>query len=138
MDKNTFVGLSAFSISGQLTFNFSVSITEPNTIQAIINSNSIFKFNYMVILTLKCPSLIPYLLFNNNSCFDICPVRYFADDQLFICSSCPYDCYTCVQSGSCLNCNSTVDHRTLNPSTYRCVPLFGYYDNGLNSTAQSC
>lgn len=47
---NTFVGLSGFSLKGQSSFNFDVSITEPNNIQVLINNNfNSFTFNFVVV-----------------------------------------------------------------------------------------
>jgi proprotein convertase subtilisin/kexin type 5 len=61
-------------------------------------------------------------------CNATCPVRYFADDNIRSCFSCPYDCYTCNSSGACLSCNETTDYRTLSSSTSRCVALPGYFE----------
>ena len=54
-----------------------------------------------------------------------------------MCLKCLYDCYTCRDNLGCLTCNSTVDFRTINASTSRCMPLTGYYDNNTQQS-QKC
>ena len=51
------------------------------------------------------------------------------------CQSCPYDCYTCHQNGSCVTCSLEIDKRQLNSSSSRCVPTLGYFES--NQTVSS-
>jgi len=64
-----------------------------------------------------------------------CPLRYFANSQTKACVKCPYDCYTCDANNSCLSCSSS-DNRALSNS--RCVPVQGYYSDGVNSLCIQC
>ena len=49
--------------------------------------------------------------------------------EAYICKRCYYDCYTCKDYGQCLTCNATVDFRSIDTSSNRCVCQLGYYDN---------
>jgi len=70
----------------------------------------------------------------NQLCGD-CPLRYYANSQTKTCVKCPYDCYTCDGNNSCLSCSSS-DNRALSNS--RCVPVLGYYSDGVNSLCIQC
>lgn len=99
----------------------SISISSANSASAIKN----FSVMYVTFLTNYCSSTSPYFYSASNVCYDVCPVRTYADSSNISCISCSYDCYTCNSSGSCLSCNATTDFRTL--STSRCVPMPGYF-----------
>jgi hypothetical protein len=60
----------------------------------------------------------------------------FPNKLTYTCDACPYDCLTCDSTGLCLSCSATVDFRTLNSSTGRCIPLDGFFENGTTITAQ--
>lgn len=63
----------------------------------------------------------------DSLCYTSCLPRFFPNATSLTCDSCPYDCYTCSQGGSCLSCNATTDFRQLNSTTSRCIPEVGYY-----------
>ena len=46
------------------------------------------------------------------------------------CTTCPYDCLTCSSATVCLTCDSAA-FRALDSATSRCLPLPGYFDNGV-------
>jgi cysteine-rich repeat protein len=68
-----------------------------------------------------------------STCYDICPVRYASNASDYQCDACPtYDCYYCGVNGKCTDCSATVDFRVMDSATMRCLPLPGYYDNGVS------
>ena len=68
-----------------------------------------------------------------NLCYDICPIRYCSNSSNFECDICPtYDCYYCGVYGKCTQCSAIVDFRYMDNATMRCLPLSGYYDNGVS------
>ncbi len=69
---------------------------------------------------------------STSICYDICPVGYYGNTVSWTCQPCLYDCYECTTSTTCSVCNSTLHFRIMNNSTSRCIPLVGYYDDGLN------
>ena len=69
-----------------------------------------------------------FFLFNAN-CLSSCPARYLGDNATRTCIACPYDCYTCDSTGSCLSCNATEDNRELSLVTSRCEPISGFFEN---------
>ena len=70
---------------------------------------------------------VDFYLRGDQLCYSTCLAYFFANRNSLTCDPCPYDCYTCTSTGNCLSCNDTVDFRTLNTSTSRCVPLTGYF-----------
>jgi proprotein convertase subtilisin/kexin type 5 len=78
--------------------------------------------------------LTPNVTNSYSSC--VCPDRQYYSAGSLSCLPCPYDCLTCNNNGDCLTC-STQDHRQLNTTNSRCVPLPGYYDNGV-TLADNC
>jgi len=70
----------------------------------------------------------------NQLCGD-CPSRYLSNNLTKTCVICPYDCFICDTNKNCLSCNSA-DQRVL--SSTRCLPIQGYYDDGMNSLAPKC
>ena len=69
-------------------------------------------------------------------CYLSCLSRFYGDPLSLICKSCAYDCLTCNSLGHCLTCDVVNDHRVLNESTYRCIPIVGYFDNGTTVSIQ--
>jgi proprotein convertase subtilisin/kexin type 5 len=70
-----------------------------------------------------------FLLNSSTLCTNSCQARYYPDFVVEQCLVCPYDCYSCNSSGSCISCSSALDFRTLNNETSRCVCMQGYFDN---------
>ena len=52
-----------------------------------------------------------------------CPLRTIRAASSNACNPCPYDCLTCDASGNCLTCSQSLDYRTFNSITKRCVPI---------------
>ncbi len=82
----------------------------------------------------------PYLFFNVNDglCYDQnCSVGYYfiSINGISWCLGCSYQCYEC-NSTQCTNCNTSTTHRQLSGNS--CVPVNGYYDDGVNLIAQPC
>jgi hypothetical protein len=48
---------------------------------------------------------------------------------------CPYQCYNC-NSTSCTSCNTNLTNRYLSGNS--CIPLDGYFDNGVDQIAELC
>ena len=69
-----------------------------------------------------------FFLRSDQLCYSSCPSRFFPDSIDKVCVACPYDCLTCDANGNCLTCNSTSDFRSLSNSSFRCLPLVGFYD----------
>ena len=69
-------------------------------------------------------------------CYTFCLQRQYANNISRTCIQCPYDCYSCKKNGECITCNETTDFRVLSPTTSRCMPLMGYYENFLTVSAQ--
>jgi proprotein convertase subtilisin/kexin type 5 len=63
----------------------------------------------------------------DNLCHSTCPARFFPNTTSQVCQACPYDCLTCGSTGICLGCDGTVDFRTLDSTSGRCVPKAGYF-----------
>lgn len=90
-------------------------------------------------LRFSCSSS-PYNFFNENDalCYDQnCSLGYYfiSIGGISWCKKCPYFCYEC-NSTSCTNCNTNTTNRIL--SGNKCVPLPGYYDDGISLTAIVC
>ena len=66
-----------------------------------------------------------------------CVSPYFLNTTSSFCETCPYDCLTCGTDGVCLTCDSVNHFRELNSSSSRCVPIAGYFDNGV-PVCESC
>jgi proprotein convertase subtilisin/kexin type 5 len=69
------------------------------------------------------------------------PIDGYFDDGTnnAVARPCFYTCKTCPHGHSCDSCDSTINHRFLNPITMNCDPLNGYYDDGTNNpVAQIC
>jgi hypothetical protein len=75
------------------------------------------------------PGLSPNVTGNYSTC--VCPGRQYYNFDNSACEACPFDCLTCDSNGHCLTCSSTQDHRQLNTSNARCVPMIGYYESGV-------
>jgi proprotein convertase subtilisin/kexin type 5 len=98
-------------------------------------------FESNITVALQCPSsclsceslsrctacLNNFFMRTDSLCYSTCLDRYYPDLKTLSCLSCPYDCLTCGSSSNCLSCSGAVDHRELNLTTARCVPLLGYY-----------
>lgn len=109
-----------------------------------IQGNSAYPFNNLAFVVLvyefkECDTTTPYYMMTGDTCYDICPARYYGDAQ-FLCQKCVnYDCYQCSSAGACTVCSNSSDFRVMNTSTNRCDPMPGYYDVGSNnSMAQPC
>lgn len=48
------------------------------------------------------------------------------------CENCTaYDCLKCISNGTCTSCDNSSDHRQLDTSTGRCIPLDGFYESNV-------
>ena len=63
--------------------------------------------------------------------------RYFPNTTSIFCELCPFDCYTCSMSRTCLSCNASTDFRQLNSTTGRCDPQKGYLESSV-TVAEAC
>jgi len=68
-------------------------------------------------------------------CVSQCQPRYVKIRDTGNCLACPFDCYTCDNLTKCLTCNNSADFRIYNPTSKRCVPLDGYYENNVTIAA---
>ena len=82
-------------------------------------------FDNNVTVSTKCLSKCS--LCSSLTICSACSSRYFLNISASTCDSCPYDCFTCNSFGNCLTCNSATDHRELDNSISRCVPMPGYF-----------
>ena len=91
------------------------------------------------ILCTACADI--FFLFNSSSSAGLCVLQNdcilgtYGNSTSKTCASCPYDCWTCINSTNCSSCNDTLHHRTLDPNISRCVPLPGFYDTGIPVTS---
>ena len=69
-----------------------------------------------------------YYLRTDKLCYTACLDRTFPNRKTWTCDPCPYDCLTCDASFNCLNCSQNQDHRVLNSTTNRCIPIDGFFD----------
>lgn len=133
---NVMMGLSSLSLMGG-SFSMSFKFISDNYLSLVAGTGLTLTTQVMYIQTYYCPYLT-LLLSGESKCYDICPQRYIANTTSLICMTCPYDCYQCSLSGTCTACSAAIDYRQLNSSSGRCVAMDGYYDDGINSTAQPC
>ena len=73
---------------------------------------------------------------SENLCHSTCLPRFFPNSSSLICESCPFDCYTCDNTGNCLTCSAQLDFRVLNTSTSRCNPQAGYYESNVSQSGR--
>jgi cysteine-rich repeat protein len=135
---NIFAGLYSFHTKGS-PFNYAITVNNATSVSAT-SSNTWTKFGFNLVLFeyYYCPDATPYLMVTvtPNVCYDICPIRYCSNSSDFQCDKCPtYDCYYCGVNGKCISCNDTADFRYMDNTTMRCLPLPGYYDNGVSQAA---
>lgn len=136
---NTFVGLRTVYIKGDNFFNYKISVQSEVGISSTSLNNWVkMGYDFIIFQFVYCTDPTPYFLTAQSLCYDICPIRYSQNTQYMECRACPtYDCYTCGMDNKCLTCSDTVDFRYMNNSTMRCLPLPGYFDNGV-SKAVAC
>lgn len=91
-------------------------------------------FDNNATVCVKCP--IECSLCSSLTVCSACSSRYVLNTSAATCDSCPYDCFTCNSLGNCLTCNSVSDHRQLDNSTFRCIPMPGYYENNETVSGQ--
>ena len=86
-----------------------------------------------------CPFPTIYYEPVTNTCFDICPATLYGSTTIYQCLPCPSECLYCKSSGNgeCTSCSPS-SFRTFSATTGRCIPNFGYYDNGILGQAQPC
>jgi hypothetical protein len=80
-DFNTIIGLDGFHFNNQNFFSWETSTT-PFTSLDVTSSNAFLylSFNYIILEVNWCGPPMHYQLIAANTCYDICPVRYFARD----------------------------------------------------------
>ena len=130
---NCLFGLKGFYIineaflswNGTVATNSSITVTSDNNFQY-------FKFTYIILEEYWCQEATIYLLIATSTCYDICPNGYYANDVGLTCEPCLYDCFQCTNASVCSACDNSTDFRVMNTSTSRCLPLPGYYDDGLS------
>jgi len=131
---NTIVGITGFHIVGDGFFQYQCNSTYPYSVSATsMNKWTFMAFDYIYLQFTYCADITPYLMVATQICYDVCPIRYSSNTSDYQCDKCPtYDCYICGNNGLCTQCNSTLDFRIMNNITNRCIPLPGYYDNGVS------
>jgi hypothetical protein len=78
-----------------------------------------------------CSSCITgYYLSSRSTCESVCQTRsvIVSGASSFSCQKCPYDCFECDINARCVSCSSN-SYRVMDPSTFRCVPMVGYFDD---------
>jgi hypothetical protein len=133
---NTIYGIRTFHTVNQDFLNYMWNLTGTTLSVTSTNAFQWVGFSYLILQFITCSPSTPFLLVATNTCYDIVPVRYYADEYNEM-QSCLYDCYTCASNTQCASCSDTIDFRTIDTGTNRCVPLSGYYDNGV-TTAVVC
>lgn len=84
-----------------------------------------------------CSQCFPdFYLRADRICYSTCLPRTFPNKGTLTCEGCPYDCLTCDAANNCLTCDASTDHRGLNSSSGRCVPLDGYFESYVAISAQ--
>ena len=123
---STVFGLRKFHVEQDSFFDIEISINGSDSfvVQSQNQPNS-FTVDYILFFTYYCPYQNPYHYSRDNTCLVECPPRTFINLATLTCEDCPYDCYTCDTSYSCLSCNASTDYRVLSGSS--CVPLPGYF-----------
>jgi hypothetical protein len=131
---NTIVGITGFHIENDNFFQYQCNTSNPFSVTATSeNQWNLMAFDYVYLRFTYCADTTPFLMLATNLCYDICPMRYCSHTISFQCKVCPtYDCYYCGNNGKCSQCNATLDFRVMNNVTNRCIPLDGYYDNGVS------
>jgi hypothetical protein len=85
-EYNTIYGLQGFFIINESFISWDISITPKISIDAnISNSFLSFDFVYLIIEEYWCEGLTPYRLLATDLCYDVCPLRYFANDVGLTC-----------------------------------------------------
>jgi proprotein convertase subtilisin/kexin type 5 len=72
----------------------------------------------------------------DHLCHADCSPRFVGNSSSLTCDLCPFDCYTCDQTGVCLSCNATTDFRQLSVISGRCNPIAGYYESSMRVSAR--
>jgi hypothetical protein len=103
-DATTIVGMTAVQVSGDQFWDISLNLNNSYGFSvSSSNTNSNYTFNYIYLHTYYCDQrTTPYLYQQNNTCYDICPIRYYGSSSIYYqCQSCAYDCFTCLDSVFC-------------------------------------
>jgi hypothetical protein len=99
---------------------------------------SLARSNVFYIKTWKCSPPYDYFNQTDSLCQTACGDYYIENNTLKVCDTCYYSCQQCTVSNSeqdCSVCDSYLNRSLVNESC-QCDP--GFYDNGYESTCQSC
>lgn len=78
---NSILGTASFHIANQNYLHIQCNISPNNVISASTNySFNYMEFNYMIMTFVYCnPASTPYLMVSTSTCYDACPIRYYAN-----------------------------------------------------------